>query len=114
MFGSQHSMNSYKSRRSEEMNLADKLLWDRPYSERRELAEALEKDPVRMFNRHNDLFVKVLNTFSWYELVELLGMEKLHQMLTDDVISKVFPAKRREYYKNARRLLSKFSLSTAG
>jgi hypothetical protein len=96
------------------MNLADKLLWDKPPSERKKLAEALDKNSVELLEHNSGLFVKALNTLSWYELIELFGAGKLYNMLTDEVINKIFPAKRREYYKNARRLLSEYTLSTAG
>jgi hypothetical protein len=96
------------------IKLADKLLWDKPPAERKKFAKILENDPVLVFEKHDDLFLKALNTLSWYELIELFGTKRLEQMLTADIINRIFPAKRREYYKNARRLLSKFTLSAAG
>ena len=96
------------------MKLSEKLLWDLPKELRDEYAKKLSRDPVRLLEEDETLFVKALNSLSWYELVELFGPEKLDSLLTDHAIEKLFPAKRREYYKNARRLLSKYSVSSAG
>jgi len=96
------------------MKLSDKILWDVPIQQRKKLKEALENDPIRVFEHNEELFVKALNSLSWYELVNLFGVEKLDELLTEETIGKVFPKKRREYYKNARRLLSEYALSSSG
>jgi len=96
------------------MKLSDKILWDVPIQQRKKLEEALENDPIRVFEHNEELFVKALNSLSWYELVNLFGVEKLDELLTEETIGKVFPKKRREYYKNARRLLSEYALSSSG
>ena len=96
------------------MNLDDKLLWDIPPQQRQEVAKQLHENPARVLEANETLFVKALNSLSWYELISLFGPEKLDKLLTDETINKVFPAKRREYYKNARRLLSEYALSSSG
>jgi hypothetical protein len=96
------------------MNLEDKLLWDIPPQQRQEVANQLHENPARVLEENETLFVKALNSLSWYELISLFGPEKLDELLTDETINKVFPAKRREYYKNARRLLSEYALSSSG
>lgn len=96
------------------MNLADKLLWDIPVEQRNEIAQALQINAARVLEENESLFVKALNSLSWYELITLFGPKKLDELLKDDTINKVFPAKRREYYKNARRLLSEYALSSPG
>ena len=96
------------------MHIAEKILWDVPPRKRDELAGALQEDPAGVLEENEALFVKALNSLTWYELISLFGPEKLEKLLTDDVIIKVFPAKRREYYKNARRLLSEYALSSSG
>lgn len=95
------------------MQIADKLLWDVPPRQRRELSGALQEDPAGVLEENEALFVKALNSLAWYELISLFGPEKLDKLLTDDAINKVFPSKRREYYKNARRLLSEYALSSS-
>ena len=96
------------------MSLQDKLLWDLPPGKRGALATALQEDPAGVLEENEALFVKALNSLTWYQIIRLFGPEKLEQLLTDDVIHKVFPEKRRQYYRNARRLLSKYALSSSG
>ena len=96
------------------MDLADKLLWDLPINERHKLAKLLRDNPVKVLEENESLFIKALNSLTWYELIELFGPIQLDELLTDSVINKVFPQKRRKYYQNARRLLSKKPLSTPG
>jgi len=90
------------------------LLWDIPIDKRNELSKRLSEDPVKIMRENSSLFVKALNSLTWYELVEIFGISELDHLLTDNTINKVFPAKRREYYKNARRLLSEYTLSNPG
>jgi hypothetical protein len=96
------------------MSIANKLLWDIPLRERKEIAGELEKKPSQALQKNLTLFVRALNTLNWYELIDVFGVQKLCDMLTDDVIDKIFPAERREYYKHARRLLSSYALSPTG
>lgn len=96
------------------MEIADKLLWDIPISQREKIKKTLNKNPARFLEKNEALFVKALNSLSWYELISLLGPERLDELLTDDIINKIFPEKRRKYYKNARRLLSEYALSSSG
>lgn len=96
------------------MNISDKLLWDLPVEKRAGIQKKLNKKPAEVFRTDQYLFVKALNSLTWYELIKALGARELQNLLTDDVLKKVFPPQRRNYYKNARRLLSKYSLSAAG
>jgi hypothetical protein len=96
------------------MNISEKILWDAPLHRRKELAVELNNNPCRVLKENETLFVKALNSLSWYELISIFGCKELTEMLTDDTINKVYPPQRRNYYKNARRLLSKYSLSAAG
>jgi len=99
--------------RKRDLHIAEKLLWDVPPGKRGALAEALQEDPAGVLEENEALFVKALNSLTWYELISLFGPEKLDKLLTDNAINKVFPAKRRKYYKNARRLLSEYALSSS-
>ncbi len=99
--------------KSSKLSVVDRLLWDIPI-EKRDLFKAtfLENPTVAMKNDEN-LLIKVLSSASWYEIIQLFGPESLYDVLTDDKIERLFPEEKRKYYKNARRLLSEYSLSTA-
>jgi hypothetical protein len=90
------------------------MLWDIPEPQRIELAERILINPVESFKNDNQLFIKALNSLTWYELLQLVGKQCLYDLLTDLTIASVFPPKRRDHYRNARRLLSKYALSFSG
>ena len=86
------------------------MLWDIPESQRLKIVDQILSDPVEMFRKDDQIFIKALNSFTWYELIRLIGKQNLPMLLTDTTIQKLFPVQRRIYYTNARRLLSKYAL----
>jgi len=97
--------------------LADKIiamLWDLPESRRLEISRKIIHDAADTFRNDEQLFIRALGSLQWHELIRLTGKETLIELLTDATIQKLFPVKRRSYYSNARRLLSKYSLPAAG
>ncbi len=97
--------------------LADKInamLWDLPESRRQEICRKIIDNAAETFRNDEQLFIKALSSLQWHELIRLTGKEDLIELLTDATIQKLFPVKRRSYYTNARRLLSKYSLPASG
>lgn len=90
------------------------MLWDIPESRRSEITDKILTDPVQAFQMDEELFIKALNSLNWYELTKLVGKQNLVRLLTDSTIRKIYPIQRRTYYINARRLLSKYSVSASG
>ena len=90
------------------------MLWDIPLEKRDFVAEQILFSPKETLTSDNSLFIKALNSFSWYELVEIFGVETLVELLTEENLRKLFPPSQRNFYKLARRLLSKYAISTAG
>jgi hypothetical protein len=60
------------------------------------------------------LFVRMLERLSWYELIDLLGMEYLKQRLSQQIIDKVRFKTLRGRYENVRKVLSGEPLSFSG
>lgn len=89
------------------------LLWDVPEKQRTEMVNRILEDPAAAL-RNEQLFLRVLNSLRWYDLIRLLDIPTLVSLLSDRTISKVYPAQRRIYYTNAIRLLSKYSVSSSG
>jgi len=90
------------------------MFWDMSPVARHEALESIINDPVKAFN-DKQILLRVLNTLSWYELVKLAGgPENMVKLLDDTIIARLFPETRREYYRNARRLLSKYIISVIG
>lgn len=90
------------------------ILWDIPVTRRMELSERILADPVGVFSHDEHLFIEVLNSLSWYELTKLVTIKDLLSLLNDSTIRKLFPKQRQTYYINARRLLSKYFIPSAG
>lgn len=95
------------------VNSIKKILWDLPVSRREAEIKRIQKNPAKYIKKHPHLFVKALNSLSWYELIDLFGTETLDEMLSDQNLDRIFPNQRREYYKHARRLLSTYTLSAS-
>ena len=90
------------------------MLWDMPENRRLELSDEIISNPVQVFQRDEQLLLKVLNSLNWHELTGLLGKENLLSLLTDSTIQKLYPDQHRTYYKNAHRLLSKYFVPASG
>lgn len=89
------------------------MLWDLPEGRRTEVANEIMSEPFEIFLKNDQLFIKALNSLTWYELIKLVGKQNLLLLLTDSTIQKLFPVQRRNYYSNARRLLSKYAVPTS-
>jgi len=89
------------------------MLWDVQPEKRSAALNQLLQDPITAFS-NEQLLIKALNSLNWYDLINLLGVEKLQSLLTDSAISKLYPIQRRKFYTDAKELLSKYSLSTPG
>jgi hypothetical protein len=90
------------------------MLWDLPENQRMKIVSEIQSDPVETFRNNDQIFIKALNSLKWYELTRLVGKQNLILLLTDATIQKLFPLQRRTYYTNARRLLSKYTVSASG
>jgi hypothetical protein len=98
---------------SELHNKLRAMLWDIQESKRDEIINQIVTNPSAAF-LDNQLFIRALNSLAWYDLTSLLGKANLLLFLSEEHIKRLFPQKRRIYYLNARKLLSKYSLSSPG
>lgn len=94
-------------------NKLDGMFWDLAPAAKKEAMKKITKDPVAAFG-NEQVFLRALNTLGWYELIQLTGSDNLLKLLNDITISRLFPESRRRYYANAKKLLSKYTLSTPG
>lgn len=51
------------------------------------------------------LFIKMASGLPWFTIVEILGAEKINELLTDDVIQKIWPKSVRNKYSYVRKRL---------
>jgi hypothetical protein len=84
------------------------MLWDLPSDKSKKLLELILQNPQKAF-QDQQLLIRGLNSLNWYDLIHLLGYNNLLQLLSESVISKLYPRQRQIYYKNAKELLSKYT-----
>lgn len=90
------------------------MFWDLSPVAKQKTVEKIIIDPASAF-KDEQILLRALNGLSWYELVELSGgASNLVQLLNDPIIARLFPETRREFYRNARRLLRKYIVSVTG
>ena len=53
-----------------------------------------------------ELKTKLLNGFSWYKLIDVLGFEEAKKLLQDDIIKGIYPKSYRETIYNASIILN--------
>ena len=90
------------------------MLWDVAESSRADIAKRILDNPVETFRNDEQLLIKALGSLKWYDLNKLVGKQNLLTLLTDANIQKLYPPQRRNYYNNARRLLSEYIVSSSG
>jgi hypothetical protein len=88
------------------------MLWDLPSEKSERLLKRILQNPQKAF-QDQQLLIRGLNSLNWYDLIHLLGYNNLLQLLSESVISKLYPRQRQIYYKNAKELLSKYTISSA-
>jgi hypothetical protein len=89
------------------------MFWDLPPEKREILIKQVIQNPLKAFQDENVL-IRGLNSLSWYDLIQILGHTNLFSLLSESSISKLYPIQRRTFYKNAKELLSKYTLSLTG
>jgi len=89
------------------------MLWDLTSEKREVLFEQITQNPYKAF-QDEQVLIRGLNSLNWYDLIQILGSDNLFLLLTENVISKLYPEQRRLYYKNAKELLSKYTISSSG
>jgi hypothetical protein len=89
------------------------MLWDLPSGKGDRLFEEILENPQKAF-QDQQLLIRGLSSLNWYDLIQLLGYNNLLQLLSESVISKLYPRQRQIFYKNAKKLLSKYTISSAG
>lgn len=81
-----------------------KVVWDHDISDET-LFDVYFNNAQKLSLDKEDLKAKLLNSFSWHKLLQVMGSEA-YDLLQDDVIKKVFPPSYRNGLSNAKRILS--------
>ena len=80
----------------------NKLFWDYDI---RNIDEISDK------NLRRNLFVKILTSYNWYDILNSFTKREIEEMLNQEVINRIFPKELRKRYEFLSRFLSKHPLS---
>jgi hypothetical protein len=62
----------------------------------------------------NTLYARLLASYHWYTILQLVPREQLTALLADDVLSRLWPPELRKRYEYARRMVCNTPLSASG
>jgi hypothetical protein len=81
------------------------LSWDVNLAEE-ELEELFSgKKKIIRGTTSQNIYVKLLSSYNWYTILKIAGKEKLREMLTDDIITKLKSKTLQQKYFYARSVL---------
>ena len=96
-------------------NLKEKvnsMLWDYPLDKRVQIIEQIFNNSKVAFE-NKELALRAINSLTWYELLEILSIQEIYELLDDRLLNSLFPKSRKNFYLDAKRLLSKYCLSVS-
>ncbi len=88
------------------------LFWDLSSEEREIEAKNIIQNPF-FISQNKALKIRVLTGLNWFDLTKLFTLSEIYQLLSDDVLNSLFPKSLRNYYSDAKRLLSKYIISSS-
>jgi hypothetical protein len=88
------------------LSCLETVLWDSELSPEEALNLLTHPDLSRKGMTARNLYVRILCGCSWYTLLKLFPAERLkNEILTDEVVDRLFPPVLRQRYRYARSLL---------
>lgn len=89
----------------EHRHLLKKLFWDYNFTEE-ELFDLLEGKTSRAGHLDTTgLYARMLSTLQWYDILEVVGKDRLEEMLSDTVLGRLRSADLKKKYAVAKRVL---------
>lgn len=94
--------------------LLKKIFWELNVSGK-ELYQILtgEREGFISLNREK-IFIRMLERLGWYEIIDIIGIEKTKQMFSRETISKLRHSDLKEKYEFIRKVLSGETISFTG
>lgn len=86
--------------------------WDYNYSEEDLYAVLFEDAEVGYLSKER-IYQRLLETYSWYQILEIIPIERIKSILTDEIIYKLRGKSLQQRYFHVARILRKTTLSTA-
>ncbi len=86
-------------------NTISRVFWDYNFSEE-ELQDLLKGKIVHAGHLDKEgLYSRILTSFDWYSILDLVGTQHLHELLSDAVLSRIHSKDLRRKYAVAKRVL---------
>jgi hypothetical protein len=98
--------------REEKLEIYRQLCWD--YNIPPEDIEAVlkgESENTGHFNRES-LFIRLLETYPWFTVIQLLEIEEIHKLLNQNIIGRLRSQALRKKYEFVRKRLQEIIQST--
>ncbi len=88
------------------------LMWD--YNISPEEVDKLVKGEAKFAGHYdiNSLFIKILNNLTWYEIIEIINIDKIKILLTDEIINKIRVKSIQKNYAKLKKLLRNETVSS--
>ena len=86
------------------LQLIKKVLWDYQLTDE-EIMGIYQGDLVVGGMNENKLKARLLNSYSWYTLVKVMGLKRASELLKPEIISFLYPKALQKSYTYAARLL---------
>lgn len=88
-------------------------MWD--YNISPEEVDKLVKGEAKFAGHYdiNSLFIKMLNNLSWYEIIEIIDIDRIIFLLTDEAINRIRIKSIQNNYARLQRLLRNETVSSA-
>jgi hypothetical protein len=100
--------------KSEKENILTRLFWDIKLNQIDADKFIEEKIQSIEYSQSQQFFSKVLASCDWYTLLKLLPPAKLHLVLSDPILDRLFPKDLKQKYIYARETLSRRPISFSG
>lgn len=88
------------------------LFWDTTDETKVVLTRQILENPLIAL-KVKSLMIKVLTGLSWFDINRLVSVNQLYDLLNEEILNSLFPKSLGNYYRDAKRLLSKYFISPA-
>ena len=91
-----------------------KAFWDSNYSSDDLLSILYKKKQDVKGLTLEKLYLRLLETYSWHKLIDIVPEEQLQEMLSDDILKKLRSEKLGKRFHDVAELLRRHTVSAAG
>ncbi len=103
-----------KRNKKKALKLLEKIVWDYRVNPS-DLYAVLEGRRQRVFHFDEErILLRMMERLAWYDILDIIGIERVQQKLTPELIGKLRISELREKYERIRKILRGEPLSISG